>query len=79
MAGILNALNDTKFSSHYLYGRELELNINAKSCYTIGMPRYGNKTIKDLSTPNHIYNEYDIVPFSPPKFMFFSIKGVGDN
>lgn len=72
MAGILNAISNTKSSSHYLYGRELELSMNVTSCYTIGMPRYGNKAIKKIRTPHHIYNEYDIIPHTPPKFMFFS-------
>ena len=72
MAGIFNALSNTRFSSHYLYGRELELNIDTTSCYTVGMPRYGNKAITELKTPHHIYNEYDIVPHSPPKLMLFS-------
>lgn len=42
--------------------------LDLKSCYTFGMPRYGNSNVvKDLVTPYQIYNPDDIVPLVPPK------------
>lgn len=37
------------------------------SCYTYGMPRYGNTySMSQLATPFHVYNERDLVPSLPP-------------
>lgn len=45
----------------------------AVSCYTFGMPRYGNVyAVLDRSTPFDIYNEKDPIPALPPRFMGYA-------
>ena len=42
------------------------------SCYTFGMPRFGNfDAVNHFQNPFHIYNQTDIVPTIPPKFLGF--------
>lgn len=42
------------------------------SCYTFGMPRYGNKYALLLHrNPFHIHNLFDIVPSVPPSWAFY--------
>lgn len=42
------------------------------SCYTFGMPRYGSfHAVEHFANPFHIYNQSDIVPTVPPKFIGF--------
>lgn len=43
------------------------------SCYTFGMPRYGNLSAKSLlPQPFHIFNELDLVPTLPPTILGFA-------
>ena len=46
------------------------------SCYTFGMPRYGNTEAVMFRPPFHLYNKLDIVPSLPPKWLGYenSIK-----
>jgi predicted alpha/beta hydrolase len=45
----------------------------SRSCYTFGMPRYGNLRAKSLlPQPFHIFNELDAVPTLPPTFLGFA-------
>lgn len=40
------------------------------SCYTFGMPRYGNKqAIESLENPFHIFSRNDVVPTVPYKWL----------
>lgn len=40
--------------------------------YTFGMPRYGDMmAVSQCATPYHLYNELDIVPNVPPKWLGF--------
>ena len=42
------------------------------SCYTFGMPRYGNfHAVEHFANPFHIYNQFDTVPAVPPKVLGF--------
>lgn len=42
------------------------------SCYVFGMPRYGNLTaMLTCREPFHVYNEKDIVPTVPPRWLGF--------
>lgn len=43
------------------------------SCYTFGMPRYGNfHAIEHFANPFHIYNQADIVPTVPPRLLGYA-------
>lgn len=43
------------------------------SCYTFGMPRYGDLAAKSgLPQPFHIFNEFDAIPTLPPTFIGFA-------
>jgi predicted lipase len=43
------------------------------SCYTFGMPRYGDTTAKSrLPQPFHTFNELDAVPTLPPRLLGFA-------
>lgn len=42
------------------------------SCYTFGMPRYGNfHAVEHFANPYHVYNQSDVVPTIPPKCIGF--------
>lgn len=43
--------------------------ISTHSCYTFGMPKYGNLQAMELRQPYHLYNEDDIVPSVPPSWL----------
>lgn len=43
------------------------------SCFTFGMPRYGDLRAKSLlPQPFHIFNEFDAIPTLPPTFIGFA-------
>lgn len=45
----------------------------ATSCFTFGMPRYGDTSAKSLlPQPYHTFNELDAVPTLPPKLLGFA-------
>lgn len=47
--------------------------MSTHSCYTFGMPRYGNvHAVEHFASPFHIYNQSDIVPAVPPKLIGFA-------
>lgn len=74
MAAILHAYWGEKpllNSSLYYYLKQKE-HMQTHSCYTFGMPRYGNSAVVDsLPSPYHFYNEKDIVPTIPPEWLGF--------
>lgn len=46
---------------------------SAISCYTFGMPRYGDTSAKAfLSQPFHTFNELDAIPTLPPRILGFA-------
>lgn len=58
------------YSKHYEHGGWIR---KLNSCYTFGMPRYGNKNAMDqLPDPYHIFNELDAIPTFPPRIFGFS-------
>lgn len=72
MAAIAYALDGKPFSSKYNYGRVMRAPLGAFSSYSIGMPRYGNiDAILSLPSPYHIYNDKDVVPGVPPRWLGF--------
>jgi predicted lipase len=43
------------------------------SCYSFGMPRYGNTQAKSLlPQPYHVFNEFDAIPTLPPTILGFA-------
>lgn len=71
LAAILHALWDRAISIEHS-----PLNnghrVPTDSCFTFGMPRYGDrKAIHELRQPYHLYNDKDIVPTVPPRFLGF--------
>jgi predicted lipase len=70
MAAILHALwgiTPSGCTSHFSPN-----DIVTNSAYTFGMPRYGNKkVVTGLANPYHLYNENDIIPSIPPKWLCF--------
>lgn len=61
MAAILNSSNEFRDYWHPYW---------STSCFTLGMPRYGNNHATCMSRqPFHIYNTKDLVPRLPPKFL----------
>ena len=73
LAAITYALRTNGF--HHFYDEHLystEIFPNIISCYTFGMPRWGNeKAIEYFKSPYHIFVSNDIVPSIPPKFLGF--------
>ena len=50
----------------------MERRMRTHSCYTFGMPRYGNlNAVSRLRNPYHIYHDKDIVPTVPPRWFGF--------
>ena len=72
MAAILHArLDETDF--HPFRHRPRHRISPATSCYTFGMPRYGDTSAKAvLPQPYHTYNELDAIPTLPPKLLGFA-------
>lgn len=74
LAAILHALWSRDYMYHYRISQSSLRNeyIVTHSCYTFGMPRYGNfHAVQHFASPFHIYNESDIVPTVPPKCLGF--------
>lgn len=57
---------------HHPFGHRRHHFPPAKSCYTFGMPRYGDMSAKALlPQPYHTFNELDAIPTLPPKLLGF--------
>ena len=58
------------FSRHYEHHRWIR---EVVSCYTFGMPRYGNRgAMIQFPMPYHTFNELDAIPTLPPRIFGFS-------
>lgn len=69
LAAILHALS-RRYRMNYHHPESKH--VKTHSCYTFGMPRYGNfHAVEHFSSPYHIYNQSDIVPTVPPKLLGF--------
>lgn len=72
MAAIFHARFDEAVLHHSGNYRRYRL-FPATSCYTFGMPRYGDTSAKALlPQPYHTFNELDAIPTLPPKLFGFS-------
>jgi hypothetical protein len=70
MAAIMNAQLKDRF--HWGCWRDQYYGMPI-SCYSFGMPRYGNRyAVSQLPYPYHIYNDKDMVPTFPPRFLGFA-------
>jgi len=69
LAAITYALtnrNNYHFSSYYDHPERCKI----MSCYTFGMPRWGNtEAVEFFESPYHIFVKNDIVPTVPPKIL----------
>ena len=72
MAAIFHArLEEADF--HPFHHRRRNRIPPATSCYTFGMPRYGDISAKSaLPQPYHTFNELDAIPTLPPKLLGFA-------
>lgn len=72
MAAITHSVAGSTYFSKLLMGQNVVVPFPTHSCYTYGMPRYGDtETTRGLRGPNHIYNVHDVVPGVPPKWLGF--------
>ncbi len=77
LGGALAAILHALWSQGHMYYRHLGYSLRDESfathsCYTFGMPRYGNfHAVEHFANPFHIYNQSDIVPTVPPKLIGF--------
>jgi hypothetical protein len=71
IAALMHALWGMRSSAEFVEGRGVaERWIRTRSAYTFGMPRYGNlHAVLAFRSPYHIYNERDIVPTVPPRWL----------
>ncbi|MCH8098282.1 MAG: lipase family protein [Proteobacteria bacterium] len=73
LAAIMYSLGGKTFSKRYKYETPGEPIIDTYSSLTFGMPRYGDvRTVTTLRSPFHIYNDKDIVPIFPPRWIGFA-------
>lgn len=72
LAAIIHALWSGHMHYRHIGYRPRDEYLATHSCYTFGMPRYGNfHAVEHFASPFHIYNQSDIVPTVPPKFIGF--------
>ncbi|NJM29633.1 MAG: lipase family protein [Rhizobiales bacterium] len=72
MAAIFHAKVDESNFHPFRHRRHHQIP-SATSCYSFGMPRYGDTSAKSLlPQPYHTFNELDAVPTLPPKLLGFA-------
>lgn len=72
MAAIFYARLDERDFDHFHSRRRHRIS-RPTSCYTFGMPRYGDMSAKSLlPQPYHTFNELDAIPTLPPKILGFA-------
>ncbi|MGR9408061.1 lipase family protein [Rhizobium leguminosarum] len=73
MAAILSALwEQGPYGETYHPRGRFGVELPVASCYTLGMPRYGDmRAVTSFVEPYHLYNEADIVPTVPPRWLGF--------
>lgn len=72
MAAIFHARLDENDFHPFRHRRRHRIS-PAVSCYTFGMPRYGDTSAKSaLPQPYHTFNELDAIPTLPPRILGFA-------
>lgn len=71
LGGAMAAIFQRIYEPYEYYHPRYIHHSSVRSCYTYGMPRYGNMNAVQRSSPFHIYNEDDIVPTVPPRSLGF--------
>ncbi len=72
MAAIMHAIWGMTVSSEFVQEGLVRNRLTTHAGYTFGMPRYGDaRAVTALREPYHVYNELDIVPTVPPKWLGF--------
>lgn len=70
MAAIMHALWGMAVPGEYVSEGLVANRVRSYSSYTFGMPRYGSvRAVETLRTPYHLYDEVDIVPAVPPRWL----------
>lgn len=72
MAAIMHAIWSMVIGGEWLHDGMAERRLRTIAGYTFGMPRYGNfSAVANYRAPYHMYNDFDIVPTVPPKWLGF--------
>jgi hypothetical protein len=72
LAAIMHAIWGMTISKEFVHEGVVQNRVRMYASYTFGMPRYGDlKAITIYREPYHLYNELDIVPTVPPKWLGF--------
>jgi hypothetical protein len=72
MAAIMHAIWGMTVSQEYVHEGVAEIRVRTYASYTFGMPRYGDlRAVTAYRQPYHLYNEMDIVPTVPPRWLGF--------
>ncbi|MGO6798370.1 hypothetical protein ACCT24_34975 [Rhizobium ruizarguesonis] len=72
MAAIMHAIWGMTVSGEFVHDGIVANRLRTNACYTFGMPRYGDmKAVVAYREPYHLYNELDIVPTVPPRWLGF--------
>lgn len=73
LASLVYGLSGAAFRSRIVGGEAISHSMRFHSCYTFGMPRYGDQvTVQTLKPVFHTYNCNDLVPYVPPRWLGFS-------
>jgi predicted lipase len=75
MAALMNAmmLEGMHWRSSMRFASNSYRDLFPRACYSFGMPRYGNRyAVAFLAVPYHVFNERDLIPTVPPRFLGFA-------
>lgn len=72
MAAIMHAVWTRTHPKIHAFSNHVSYAVDTDASYTFGMPRYGDMSaVTQYATPYHLYNELDIVPTVPPRWLGF--------
>jgi len=72
MAAIMHAIWGMTVSAEFVQEGIVHNRLRTYASYTFGMPRYGDmRAVTNYRQPYHLYNEFDVVPTVPPKWLGF--------
>jgi Lipase (class 3) len=72
LSAIMQATWSMVLSREFVQEGVVENRVSPHSCYTFGMPRYGDmRAVSSYRNPYHLYNDQDIVPSVPPRWLGF--------
>jgi predicted lipase len=72
LAAIMHVVWSREYPKVHAFPGNILFAAKTDASYTFGMPRYGDmRAVTQYATPYHLYNELDIVPTVPPKWLGF--------